>query len=164
LKLYNNSEEIHGLLEEVISLLAQHYPGLDTRVPIWSMSGRLTKSLGIAYCSSERKSEEIRFSKVFWPNMSPDQRHEIIIHELCHILVRRVHGPGINHGPEWIEMMKLAAVSPNVSLPVKMPDVHMDCGCENGITLLYENAQRVIKNQKNYQCVVCNQRIRKKRT
>ena len=50
----------------------------------------------------------VRFSKPIWPFLRPEQRRNVVFHEVCHILARFDNQERIKpHGPEWRGIMAM---------------------------------------------------------
>jgi SprT protein len=47
---------------------------------------------------------------------------EVLCHELAHLAVRQIHGPGLRpHGPEWAELVRAAGFEPRARLETAGP-------------------------------------------
>ena len=70
---------------------------------------RFTRRLGDARHSPPL----IRLSLPLWPRTSPEERRSTVLHELCHVVAQRRHGPRVQpHGPEWRELMGIVGETP----------------------------------------------------
>jgi SprT protein len=77
---------------------------------------RFTSKMGSA--KSRRLTEDflLRFSAPLWPRATPTERHETVIHEVCHLVAqKRAWARGVKiqpHGPEWEQLMRECSIEP----------------------------------------------------
>lgn len=86
--------------------------GLLERVTI-KTSGRMTSSLGRA-CHSRM---EIKLHRKLFHASARDLLHEVMCHELAHLVAYELHGQAIRpHGQQWKKLMVAAGYSPRVTI------------------------------------------------
>jgi len=92
----------------------------------WEWSRRMTSTVGMAYGRLKR----VVFSRPQWPRMTPQQRWEAVVHEVCHIVAYQLHHEPMGHGPVWEGLMKQVGVEPEVYHSLGPADaVAAQCGC-----------------------------------
>jgi SprT protein len=122
---------------------------------------RFTSKLGDAAFRLLR----VRFSVPLFRLASIDERRATIVHEVCHILNRELHGNAVQpHGDEWKLLMLLAGELPerchvvdNSSL--KRPAVRESAACAcrtHSITRARANKMRA---GRHYSCTICKTRL-----
>ena len=104
----------HALISADISAFAHTWgiPTLPARVTA-HYSTRLRSSLG--RCTPARG--EVRLAAAL-ATRDPDLHREVLCHEVAHVAVHLLHGPGCRpHGPEWAALMRRAGYEPRVRFP-----------------------------------------------
>jgi SprT protein len=72
---------------------------------LFHFRSRLTRCLGRAL----PRNKVIELSTPLWARATHEERRQVVIHEVCHIIADNKHGFGIKaHGPEWKRCMALA--------------------------------------------------------
>lgn len=104
----------------------------------WKFNSRLTTTLGHATYSYKEETGEVSLCYKLWGRASYEDRRNVIIHEVCHILVFRKYGyhESDKHGPKWKAMMRLCGGDPARCHSVdtkgvrrKVKRYHVECRC-----------------------------------
>jgi SprT protein len=75
----------------------------------WSWNRRLTRAIARAHFHSSL----IELSSRLFPLLSLTDQRDTVIHETCHLVAHRLHGPSIaHHGREWRALMLKAGGMP----------------------------------------------------
>lgn len=113
---------------------------------------------------SERR---IRLSAPLWPRATPNQRHDVIVHEICHIAVEHHAACGLTkdraaHGNHWKQCMLHCGVAPErchtVPTTGLRPKVQAFCNCREHI--ITKNKATKISNGRIYICLACKVPLR----
>lgn len=85
------------------------------------------RAIGIAHMSKSR----ITLSAHHWPTLSAAERRNVIIHEVCHLVVYFVYGGLARaHGTEWKRYMRMAGGRPTATTPCRHDfGIRHDCQC-----------------------------------
>jgi len=141
-------------------------------------SNRFTRRLGDAlYTKNYRKygmlsKARVRFSVPLWVRASEEERHEVVIHEICHIVVTYQNGgkplrKGRRrdvHGDAWKTLMLRCGLNPsrchNVDregLKRTRKTVKAHCPCQTH--MVTPNMAKKIQNGAIYACSKCRGRL-----
>ena|SRR5688572_537935 len=131
---------------------------------LYTFSRRFTRRLGEATYHRHNRSAMIKFSLPLWDRATEQQRHNVIVHETCHVVA--FHKANLStitirpHGPEWAREMRVNGLEPErchtvdrTGLARRLPTVTVSCGCRTH-QLTTNRVTRMRKGQK-YQCRLC---------
>jgi predicted SprT family Zn-dependent metalloprotease len=132
---------------------------------------RFTSRLGEASVDGNN-NYRIRFSVPLWPHASEKEKHECVVHEICHIVdfwsKRNIPGYVADggHGYKWQSYMRKAgisdparchAVKPKEVIEIRRP-INVTCGCS--VIQITKNRATKMKNGHRYLCSKCRNPIR----
>lgn len=145
-------DQINNLIKE--TCIKAGLPSSFNRIS-WEFSNRLSTSLGMAYfntCS-------IKFCRRLWIRASAEDRRNVIIHEVVHILAYNIFRDD-GHGKHWKALMIKCGGKPvachGVDVQgIRRPQrrVQVTCGCRTH-TVSANKAGR-IRNGHPYKCGKC---------
>lgn len=151
---YTKQKEIRAIIEKTCKRCG--FPKLGSKIP-FTFNKRYTDSLGAAGGGA------IEFSTLLWARATPEQRKQVIIHEVCHVLAEEKYGDTIKpHGEEWQSMMRIAGTQPLIYHEVDNDDLYkpqkrfnIRCLSCNAIIRISKNKRTRLKNGKQYPCKKC---------
>lgn len=110
-----------------------------------------TRTLGRAYVGGR-----VLFSAPLWVNATPEERREVVIHELMHVVTWRLY-PGANaHGKEWKMLMSMVGAVGNRCHKVKLTGIN-EFACSCMVHNLGPVKAAWVRKGKSYQCKRCRQ-------
>lgn len=102
-------EQIYKWIKECCD--KNRMPGLTETIKV-QFSNRLVTTWGRAW------SNKIELSTLLWVSGSETDKKDTVIHETCHIIVKRKYGSEStikSHGKEWQLCMKIAGLDPKAT-------------------------------------------------
>lgn len=132
-------------------------------------NSRFTAKLGDAkFCPG---SSRVRFSTPIWPRATERERRQVVIHEICHIIVaHEAHMNGLHrrksHGHEWQRAMVRCGVPAERTHSVdtsglskrKRDRIPISCGCQDFLVTKYV-AGRIAAGS-DYRCKRCGEQLK----
>jgi len=123
-------------------------------------------SIGIRYPRAHLYLARVRFSVPLWPRATEEERHETVVHEVCHIVAQYRNGRIRikSHGEEWQATMREAGVEPRTTHTVdrtglrrrqKRYPAHCDCRVHE----ITAQKVRKIRGGSVYRCKICKGRL-----
>lgn len=149
-------------------------------------SRRFTRRLGDARWDFHKGTGKVRFSIPLWPRATQEQRDEVVVHEVCHIVADWRYGnPYVDpktgktrgkrqiHNKNWKATMRQAGIqNPQRCHTVnrdglrrtqrkRTPQrkVRFKCGCPEGVAAGAIVAKRILLQGRTYYCKKCRQRL-----
>lgn len=144
-------------------------PELSGRIRV-SWSGRFVARMGDARWDTVRGAGLIRLSRPLWPQASPEEQRETVVHEACHVIADYLYRGKQGHGPGWRRMMALCGYPAaqrchSVNREAiqqrrerRRVEVRVRCGCAEGVALGPVQARR-LRTGAVYHCRRCSQRV-----
>ena len=130
-------------------------------------NNRYTNKLGSAQprynaVSRHLESALIQFSTQLWKLATEKQRHEVVVHETCHVVNNYLNGRYVKgHGREWAALMNRCGLPANRCHTVDRSALrqnrkrhHIQCHCPNGIYVT-SNIITKIANGQRRRCNGC---------
>ena len=158
------SLDITPLIEETITSVGAVHPknltGKKRPKVRWEWSDTMTRCLGKAYYSKGL----IRLSIPLWKRASAEERRNVVIHEVCHLLADRVWGrKNIKpHGFRWASLMTICDEKANrchkvdrTGLRRKSRKFKATCPCRNQHLIGPIRARRIKTGVTTYTCTKC---------
>lgn len=154
----SNLQEIRTLIAE-----AQQFMGTDYPVTV-AFNGRFAQRMGDAFW----ETNQIRLSLPLWPFASQEERRQVVLHELAHIIASRRIGMCAGHGPIWKRVMREMGISPDRCHRVVNPNRPrrrhrgysvFTCGCREHI-LGPQRSKKAIQGSARYVCKFCRMPLR----
>lgn len=161
--MYDTLDEIKTVVFETFSILADYTHAECYKVKIL-FNARYTRCLGRA------SGHRLQLSSKFWPHISDELKHDIIVHEACHVVQSWTYPFSEPHGKEWRKLMRLMGKNPKVnqeipeeiSKKVKPKSQHRKqvfCGCKEGCMVGPRQYKYIANDTHRYRCRVCNTRL-----
>lgn len=160
-------EEVRQLVTETLAHLG--HSNLTINIE-WK--SRFTRRFGDAqYKRTPYPHGIIRFSIPLWERATDEERRQVVIHELCHVVQAAEHKQGTfsggPHGYEWKRLMYKCGVKPERCHKIDRAGLRrknvgqqfvIRCGCQVH-TLGPVQTKRVKEGTKRYRCVKCKQEL-----
>ncbi|MGX2965615.1 MULTISPECIES: SprT family zinc-dependent metalloprotease [Shewanella] len=116
------------------------------------------RSAGTAHPTENR----LRFNPVLLEQNLHTFTHEVVPHEICHLLCFQLHGKTRPHGKEWQSLMRrIYGLAPRTTHSMDISSVKprtllYQCGC-GVVELSIRRHNKVVRGQAKYQCRRCGQ-------
>jgi predicted SprT family Zn-dependent metalloprotease len=155
----------HKIAVNLVSLVCSSlsFPDLTNNITvIWN--NRFTWKMGEAWWDG--KTGVVKLSKPLWPRATEVQRREIVIHEICHIIVGAKYGSagwGKPHGKIWKDLMRQCGEKGDRTHTVDRTGLkrtgkkhRIECGCH--VWFVGSTIYKRLISGKKYICPKCSGR------
>ena len=110
--------------------------------------------------SARLQNNELRLNPVLMADNPDKFLHEVIPHEICHLVAYQLYGRVKPHGREWQQLMtKVFGLPPNVYHAMDISKVagkSFAYRCQCGpVQLSIRRHNKVLRNQLQYRCLKC---------
>lgn len=151
-------QQVNDIIDELLLKANKAYSTTFERPAIsWRRAGR---NAGSANLTQNR----INFNPVLFAHNREAFFSQVVVHELCHILVHQRYGRVRPHGPQWQMMMENtfgvpARVTHSFDLsPLQLTTYTYSCNC-GPVQLSVRRHNKVVRQQQSYYCRRCKQTL-----
>ena len=153
-----DKQQVNAIIDELLQQANKAYNVRFKRPAIsWRRAG---KNAGSANLTQNR----INFNPVLFAHNREAFFSQVVVHELCHILVHQHYGRVRPHGPQWQKMMEEtfgvpARVTHSFDLtPLQLTTYAYRCKC-GPVELSVRRHNKVVRQQQSYYCRRCKQTL-----
>jgi predicted SprT family Zn-dependent metalloprotease len=115
---------------------------------------------------TDRLYSRVRLSVPLWPRATEAERHETVVHEICHLVVHHEHPEKCKpHGVAWQATMLRAGLTPRTTHTIDRTGLRRKqkryrgyCGCPEGVELTKQRVKKMLSGI-SYSHTKCGQTI-----
>lgn len=169
---YLKNSEIEALVRKTEDYLHELHDLQTCRPMSWEWSNRLSSSLG----NAQYATQHIKFAAKLWKRASLEERHQVIVHEVCHIIAGQLvkRDPHIKyqlgrdgHGILWQKLMKECGLQPDVCHTVNTAGVRRKaniylatCNCSGKAWQITSHRVTKMLRGTTYFCKACGTNLK----
>lgn len=157
---YDTIEEITELVYATLEELAQ--AGYQLNLTVNRPHVRWNERRVKIHASANYLQNRITISRKTWPEMDEQERHEIIVHETCHLVTKDSHGKDFKAAMACMGLKGRATTDrpKGMGFKTRARNVLGECGCGNHYVT--RRMSQHIRHGIDYQCRGCKSIIRLK--
>jgi len=158
---YAQRTQIRQWIKETFITLGE--PNLYGSLEV-EFSNRFTARMGDASLNRLTRKTKVRFSVPLWAHATDTQRHETVVHEVCHIvdMLRggyKIHGA---HGASWQALMLKCGILPErchsvqrpAELERQMTRYSAKCNCRTYM-ITSQKRTKILSGRVQFRCSFC---------